>query len=77
MSYCLNTGLITGKVFFRTKHTHTHTHTTVLLLVWNMSGSTRVSRYQKGKTKKVKTNLDLLDKKFQEFQDIFRKNNTH
>jgi len=34
---------------------HTHTHTTVLLLVWNMSGSTRVSRYQKGKTKKVKT----------------------
>ena len=37
---------------------HTHTHTTVLLLVWNMSGSTRVSRYQIGKTKKVKTNLD-------------------
>ena len=36
-------------------------YTTVLLLVWNMSGSTRVSRYQKGKTKKVKTNLDLLD----------------
>ena len=36
------------------------THTTVLLLVWNMSGSTRVSRYQKGKTTKVKTNLDLL-----------------
>ena len=36
-------------------------HTTVLLLVWNMSGSTRVSRYQKGKTKKVKTNLDLLE----------------
>ena len=26
-----------------------------------MSGSTRVSRYQKGKTKKVKTNLDLLE----------------
>jgi len=40
---------------------HTHTHTTVSLLVWNMSGSTRVSRYQKGKTKKVKTNLDLLE----------------
>jgi len=35
-------------------------HTTVLLLVWNMSGSTRVSRYQKGKTRKVKTNLDLM-----------------
>jgi len=31
-------------------NTHTH-NTTVLLLVWNMSGSTRVSRYQKGKTK--------------------------
>ena len=40
---------------------YTHTHTTILLLVWNMSGSTRVSRYQKGKTKKVKTNLDLLE----------------
>ena len=40
---------------------NTHTHTTVLLLVWNMSGSTRVSRYQKGKTRKVKTNLDLLE----------------
>ena len=25
-----------------------HIHTTVLLLVWNMSGTTRVSRYQKG-----------------------------
>ena len=28
--------------------THTHTHTTVLLLCWNLSGTTRVSRYQKG-----------------------------
>ena len=37
------------------------THTTVLLLFWNMSGTTRVSRYQKGKTRKVKTNLDLLE----------------
>ena len=36
-------------------------HTTVLLLFWNMSGTTRVSRYQKGKTRKVKTNLDLLE----------------
>jgi len=45
-----------------TKYDHKeHTHTTVLLLVWNMSGSTRVSRYQKSKTKKVKTNLDLLE----------------
>jgi len=43
-------------------HTHTHTqHTTVLLLFWNLSGTTRVSRYQKGKIRKVKTNLDLLE----------------
>ena len=34
---------------------NTHTYTTVLLLCWNLSGTTRVSRYQKGKT-----NLDLL-----------------
>ena len=33
-----------------------HTHTIVLLLFWNLSGTTRVSRYQKGKT-----NLDLLE----------------
>jgi len=39
----------------------THTHTTVLLLSWNPSGTTRVSRYQKGKTRKGKTNLDLLE----------------
>jgi len=38
-----------------------YTHTTVLLLFWNKSGTTRVSRYQKGKTRKVKTNLDLLE----------------
>ena len=49
-------GQITCKIFY-----DTHTHTTVLLLVCNMSGSTRVSRYQKGKTKKVKTTLDLLE----------------
>jgi len=36
------------------------THTTILLLFWNLSGTTQVSRYQKGKTRKVKTNLDLL-----------------
>ena len=34
----------------------THTHTTVSLLFWNMSGTTRVSSHQKGKT-----NLDLLE----------------
>jgi len=42
-------------------HTHTHTHTTVLLLFWNLSATTQVSRYQKGKTRKVITNLDLLE----------------
>ena len=43
-------------------YTHTqHTHTTILLLFWNMSGTTRVSRYQKGRTRQVKTNLDLLE----------------
>ena len=40
---------------------NTHTHTTVLLLFWNMSGTTRLSKYQKGKTRKVKTNLDLVE----------------
>ena len=43
------------------RHTHTHTHTTVLLLFWNMAGTTQVSRYQKGKTRKVKANLDLME----------------
>jgi len=36
--------------------THTHTRTIVLQLFWILSGTTRVSRYQKGKT-----NLDLLE----------------
>jgi len=40
---------------------NTHTHTTILLLFWSMSGTTRVSMYQRGKTGKVKTNLDLLE----------------
>jgi len=31
-----------------------HTHTTILLLLCYLSGTTRVSRYQKGKTRKVK-----------------------
>jgi len=45
-----------------TSDTHTHTqHTTVLLLFWIMSGTTRVSRYQRGKTRKVKTALATSD----------------
>ena len=43
----------------------THTHTNVLLLFSNMSGTTRVSSYQKGKTRQVKTNLDLLEQEWQ------------
>jgi len=33
---------------------HTHRHTIVLRLFWILSGTTRVSRYQKGKTRKLK-----------------------
>jgi len=43
------------------QHQKVHTHTIVLLLFWNLSGTTRVSRYQKGKTRKGKTYLDLLE----------------
>ena len=45
-------------VLLRSTHT---AHTTVLLLFWNYVRTPRVSRYQKGKTRKVKTNLDLLE----------------
>jgi len=41
-------------------YTHTHTYNCFTALLY-MSGTTRVSRYQKGKTRKVKTNLDLLE----------------
>jgi len=40
---------------------HTHTHTIFLLLFWNFSGTTRMSRYQKGENQEGKTNLDLLE----------------
>ena len=40
---------------------NSHTHTTVLLLFWNLSGTTRVSRFQKGKQQEGKTNRDLLE----------------
>ena len=42
-------------------HYNTQTHTIVLLLFWNLSGATRVSRYQKGENQEGKTNLDLLE----------------
>jgi len=38
---------------------HSHTHTIVLLLFWNLSRTTWVSRYQKGKNHKSKTNQQL------------------
>ena len=41
--------------------TTTTTTTTVFTAPWTVSGTTRVSRYQKGKTRKGKTNLDLLE----------------
>ena len=36
-------------------------HTIILLLFWNLSGTIRVSRYQKGKNQEGKINLDLLE----------------
>ena len=42
-----------------------HTHTIVLLLFWILSGTTQVSRYQKGKT-----NLDLLEQEIVSGSDI-------
>ena len=35
-------------------HTHTHTHTTVLRPSWILSRTIQVSRYHKGKTRKIK-----------------------
>jgi len=42
--------------------TRKRTHT-ILLLFWNLSGTTRVSRYQKGKTRKVKKKKKKKKKK--------------
>jgi len=47
-----------------------HTRTAVILLFWNLSGTTRVSRYQKGETRKGKTNLDLLEQEIVSGSDI-------
>ena len=38
-----------------------HTHNTHIIVLLLFSGTTRVSRYQKGKTRKGKSNLDLLE----------------
>jgi len=50
-----------AKTVVRTVYGNTHTHTIVLLLFWNLSGTIRVSRYQKDKNQEGKTNLDLLE----------------
>jgi len=52
-------GIITAVLYKNS--TRTRTRTIVLLLFWNLSGSTWVSRYQKGKNQEGKTNLDLLE----------------
>ena len=54
-------GTKTKKNITRQGDASKHTHTVVLLLFWNLSGTTRVSRYQKGKNQLGKTNLDLLE----------------
>jgi len=41
----------------RKKYSYNH-----FMALWILSGATWVSGYQKGKTRKVKTNLDLLEK---------------
>jgi len=46
----------------------TYTHTTVLLLCWNLSGTTRVSRYQKGKTRKGKNQSGFTGARDSEWQ---------
>jgi len=52
-----HTSLLRPSVWAGTR-THTHNRFTALL---EFVRDTRVSRYQKGKTRKVKTNLDLLE----------------
>ena len=47
---------------------NTHTHTVVLLLFWNLSRTTRVSRYQKGKTRKVKNQSGFTGARDSEWQ---------
>ena len=52
--HVLNTGFSYTTECYNNNNNNTHTHTTVLLLFWNMSETTRVSRYQKGKPGKLK-----------------------
>jgi len=54
-----------------TSKCNTHTHTQIVLLLFrNLSGTTHVSRYQKGKTRKGNTNLDLLEQEIVSGSDI-------
>jgi len=51
---------------------HTHTRNAIVLLLFlNLSGTTQVSRYQKGKNQECKTKLDLLE------QEIVSGSGTH
>jgi len=45
-----------------------HTHTTVLLLFWNLSGTIRVSRYQKGKNQEGKNQSGFTGARNSEWQ---------
>ena len=49
-------------MYFKLTNRRAHTHTpTILRPFWILSRTARVSQHQKGKTRKVKTNLDLLE----------------
>jgi len=48
--------IIVKVIYVLSAQLHAHTHTTILQPSWILSGTTRVSQHQKGKT-----NLDLLE----------------
>jgi len=54
--HCFNSAFNWAATHAHHTHTHTHAHTTVLQPSWILSGTTRVSWHQKGKT-----SLDLLE----------------
>ena len=56
MAPFITSGRVVDLLSTRLQRSTTHTHTTILRLPWILSGTTRVSRHQKGKT-----NLDLLE----------------
>jgi len=61
-----------GEVIMLCCHSDNNNNTTiVLMLFWNLSGTTQVSRYQKGKNQEGKTNLDLLEQEIVSDNGIF------